>query len=162
MGFKEYYIGLFSSIATLYEDIECVADAHLHILSEEYGVTEAEESPASTEQKMMTPVGYTGMIEKGKQTLNDVSATADVLIILLSSDVFQEIVCDAWDDLVEVAKPNSIWCLGAARPALDKLDTSGLENKGCTVIFYRRTGVARIGNEAREELLMSVREKFNG
>ncbi|WP_136591382.1 hypothetical protein [Salinigranum halophilum] len=161
LPFKEYYQGLFSSVATLYEDIESVSDAHLHILSEEYGVTEAEETPAGAEQGVKTPVGYSAMIEQGKQMLNQVSATADILVILLSSDIFQDVVCDVWEDLVEVAQPNSIWCLGAARSALDKLDTSRLDGKDCTVIFYRRTGVARIGKEAREELLLSVKQKSN-
>lgn len=35
---KEYYEGLFSMVAGLHDDLLECTDAHLHVLSEEYGV----------------------------------------------------------------------------------------------------------------------------
>jgi methylmalonyl-CoA mutase cobalamin-binding subunit len=99
------------------------------------------------------------MAEQARAELLDAAADADVMVILLSSSVFQETVEEVWDELVEAAKPESIWCLGAARSSLDSLDFEELEAKGCTVLTYQRVGVARIGSDTREELLESVKQK---
>jgi hypothetical protein len=105
------------------------------------------------------PVGEGSMAEQARVELVDAADDADVMVILLSAGVFQETVEEVWEELVDAAKPESVWCLGAARSSLDGLDFEELEAKGCTVLTYQRVGVARIGTETREELLEAVKRK---
>ena len=155
----EYYQGLFGMVAGLHEELDEVADAELHIISEEFGIGDGSDSFATLRSKRDAPVGFDNMAEMSRTALLDAAEDADVMIILLSTDVFDVAVNEIWDELVDVAKPNSIWCLGAARSSLNSIDSEALEAKGCTVLTYRRKGVARLGTETRDELLDMVRER---
>lgn len=156
---KEYYEGLFGMVAGLHDELAEFADTHLHVLSEEYGVASGEERMSAVYAGDQTPVGSEDMAEQARAELLDAAADADVMVILLSTDVFQETAEEIWDKLVETAKPESIWCLGAARSSLNGLDFEKLEAKHCTVITYQRVGVARIGTDTREKLLDTVKRK---
>lgn len=156
---KEYYEGLFSMVAGLHDELLECADAHLHVLSEEYGVAGGGENMSTVYEDEVIPVGNDEMIVQAKAELLDAGATADVMVVLLSSDVFQDTVGAVWDELVTAAKPGSIWCLGAAQSSFMGLDFEAMEAKGCTVLTYQRVGVARIGTETREELLEAVKQK---
>jgi hypothetical protein len=157
----EYYQGLFSMVAGLSDEISGLAETRLHVLSEEYGVIEGDEIMATIHQKEDRPVGNDVMAEQAKSELLDSSAEADVMVILLSTGVFEKTVAEVWDDLVDAAKPESIWCISAARSSLDGLNFEGLEAKDCTVLTYQRVGVARIGSETRDALLERVEQKAN-
>ncbi len=156
---REYYNGLFGMIRGLYSELDDYSEVHLHVLSEEYGVVDGDEQLAKIREQKTTPVGSNKMIETAKDELLHAATNADVLVILLSTDVFRETVTEQWDELVDRAKPDSVWCLGAARSVLDKINFDGLETKGCSLLIYRRVGVARLGSKTREELLTSVKEK---
>lgn len=156
---KEYYQGLFGMVASLYEELAEFSDAHLHVLSEEYGVAGGEQRASAIFETNENSVGHDEMADQARAEMLEVAAEADVMVVLLSTDVFQSTVDEVWEDLVEAAKPGSVWCLGAARSSLDDLDFSGLEAKGCTVLTYQRVGVARIGTETREEVLRAVKQK---
>lgn len=156
---KEYYEGLFGMVAGLHDELAEFADTRLHVLSEEYGIASGEERMSAVYPGDRTPVGSENMAEQARGKLLDATADADVMVILLSTGVFQETVVEVWDKIVETAKPESIWCLGAARSSLEGLDFDKLEEKGCTVLTYQRVGVARIGTDTREELLESVKRK---
>jgi len=158
---KEYYQGLFSIVAELSDELSELAEVRLHVLSEEYGVIDGDEIMAAVHQKEGRPVGNDRMAEQTKYKLLDSSAEADVIVILLSTDVFEKTVAEVWDDFLDAAKPGSIWCISAARSSLDGLDFEGLEAKDCTVLTYQRVGVARIGSETRDELLKRVEQKAN-
>lgn len=157
---KEYYEGLFGMVTGLYNEIAELTDAQLHVLSDEYGVASGDERMSavySGEQNSV--VGSDEMVEQARSELVDSAADADVMVILLSADVFHETVEEVWDELVKVAKPESIWCLGAARTSLESLNYEKLERKSCTILTYQRVGVARIGADTREELLDAVKRK---
>lgn len=156
---KEYYEGLFGMVAGLHEELAELTDAHLYVLSEEYGVVSGEDRMSAVYVDDQSPVGSDEMAEQARSKLRDAAADADVMVILLSTDVFQKTVDAVWDELIETAKPESIWCLGAARNSLEGLAFDELEAKGCTVLTYQRVGVARIGTETREELLETVNQK---
>jgi len=157
--FKEYYEGLFSIVSGLDDDLSELTESHLHILSEEYGVVEAEGKIATVSESTQIPVGSRKMNEQAREELLNAAVEADVMVILLSTDVFQNTVTEVWSELVDAAKPESIWCLGAARSSLDELNFDGLKSKGCTVLTYRRVGVARIGSDTREELIEMVERR---
>ncbi len=155
----EYYKGLFATIAGLYDELEEFGDTHLHILSKEYGVIEGHENLSNIREERDATVGTDKMLDVARDGLLDAADDADVLVILLSSDIFQATVIQQWKELTDEAKPNSVWCLGVARSMINEIESSELEAKGCTLLTYRRTGVARIGTETRKELLATVEQK---
>ncbi len=156
---KEYYQGLFGTVVGLHDELADLSDSHLHVLSETFGVINGEEILSEVSNEEDEPLGNEEMVEQAKAELLNAADDADVMVILLSTDVFQKTVGEVWNNLVEAAKPGSIWCLGAARSSLDALDLDALESKGCTVLTYQRVGVARIGTETREELLEAVKQQ---
>ncbi|WP_255191911.1 hypothetical protein [Natronobeatus ordinarius] len=151
----EYYEGLFGTVAGLQEELADHTDTTLHVLSEEFGAARGHERVADLETRG-TPVGFEEMTAAAREELRGAATDADVMVVLLSTDVFEMTVGEAWPDLVEAAKPGSIWCLSAARSALEELDLEALETDGRTVLTYERRGVARIGTETREQLLETV------
>ncbi len=155
---KEYYEGLFGEVSGLDTEIGEFAETHLHVLSQEYGLLNGNEHFSDIHGSRKLPVGKEEMVSTAQVEMLRAAATADVMVILLSTDVFRATVIPLWDELTEKAKSESIWCLGAARSALDEIDVSGLETKGCSVLTYRRVGVAQIGTETRTELLETVKQ----
>ncbi len=155
---KEYYEGLFNVIVGLDSDLGEFNETHLHVLSEEYGVVGGDDPLSDICRSRDVPIGKEEMVSAAQTEIRRAAATADVMVILLPTDIFDATVIPLWDELVDEAKPESIWCLGAAESALDKIDVSGLERKGCSVLTYRRVGVARIGKETRSELLETVKQ----
>lgn len=156
---KEYYKGLFGMVADLYDELAGMTDPQLHVLSNDYGVVRGEETMSVVNAGEQKPVGEGSMAEQARAELLGAADNAEVMVILLSTSVFQETVEEVWDELAEAAKPESIWCFGAARSSLEGLDFEELEAKGCTVLTYQRVGVARIGTETRVELLEAVKRK---
>jgi hypothetical protein len=154
---KEYYEGLFNSVVSLYDELAELTNAHLHVLSEEYGIASGEERMSEVYEHNLNSSDE--MAKQARAKLVDAAADADVMVVLLSTDVFEQTVNEAWDELVAKAKPGSIWCLGAARHSLEELEFKQLEIKGCTVVTYQRVGVARLGTETREDLIEAVEQK---
>lgn len=154
---KEYFQGLFGMVAGITDELSESAEPCLHILSEEFGVLNGNQSIANaTKSDQETSAN---LWESAQKELLTAAEEADVMVILLSTDVFEKTAGNIWPELVEEAKPGSIWCIGAARSTLDSVDFEKLEDKGCQVITYQRVGVARIGTETREELLQAVARK---
>jgi hypothetical protein len=156
---KEYYKGLFSIILGLDNDLSEVTETHLHVLSEDYGIAEGDERMSAVYEKEQVPVGKDVMADRAKSTLLSAAAEADIMVILLSTDVFESTVGDVWGELAETAKSESVWCLGAARSSLKGIELGQLESKGCAILTYRRVGVAPLGSDTREELLGIVRQR---
>ena len=154
---KEYFQGLFGMVAGLTEELSDSADTSLHILSEDFGVLRGDQPVADAIESEQD--GSADLWESAKEQLITAAREADVMVILLSTDAFDKTAGEIWPELVEEAKPDSIWCIGAARSTLGSIGFENLEDKGCQVITYRRVGVARIGTETREELLQAVDQK---
>jgi len=154
---KEYFQGLFGMVAGLTDELSESAETSLHVLSEEFGLLNGNQSIENiTKANQETS---TNLWESAQNELLTAAEEADVMVILLSTDAFEKTAGDIWSELVEEAKPGSIWCIGAARSTLESVDFEKLEDKGCQVISYQRVGVARIGTETREELLQAVDRK---
>jgi len=155
----EYYQGLFCIVARLLDDLSELANTHLHVFSEDFGVGDGTQSYAELTGKRGLSLDREAMTDAGREELLEAAPDSDVMVVLLSTDIFNATVRHSWDELVEAAKPGSIWCLSAARSSLDALPMADLEAKGCTVITYQRIGVARIGTDTRDKLLESVQQK---
>ena len=154
---SEYFQGLFGMVAGLADELSELAKTDLHILSEEFGMVEGEQLISDAVDSAGEQSG--NLRENAREELLTAAKEADVMVILLSTDTFDKTAGDIWTELVEAAKPDSIWCLSAAQSSLDSLNLRKLEERGCSVITYQRVGVARIGTETREELLRNVSEK---
>ena len=155
----EYYQGLFGMVTGLHDELDEVADAELHVISEEFGIADGNQSLATLRDERDVPVGFDNMAEMSKTALLDAAKDAEIMVILLSTDVFDATVHEIWDELVDAAKSDTIWCLGAARSSLNSVDREALEAKGCTVLTYQRKGVARLGTETRDELLGAIQKR---
>lgn len=149
----EYYEGLFGMVKGLASDLEALAETDLHVLSEEYGVASSNRSYSELKGEYPESVEFEGMVSQTREALVAAAKDADVMVVLLSTDVFDATVAAEWKALVDAAKPGSIWCLSAARSSLESVDLEALRETDCTVLTYERRGVARIGSETRDELL---------
>lgn len=156
---KDYYQGLFEIVSGLHDDLSEFTDANLHILSEDFGIAYSTEYLSSLKGPQQSPVGFDGMVKQGRNELLDVASNADVMVILVSTDVFDQVVQTQWSELANSAKPGSIWCLDAAKSSLGSINTEKLEPKGCTVFTYPRVGVARIGSDTRDQLVASIKSR---
>ena len=154
---KEYFQGLFGMVAGLIEELSESADTSLHVLSEEFGVLRGDHPVADATESEQDESA--DLWESAKEQLLTAAREADVMVILLSTDAFDKTAGEIWSELVEEDKPDSIWCIGAARSTLDAIDFEKLDKKGCSVITYQRVGVARIGTDTREDLLQAVDQK---
>lgn len=150
--FKEFYQGGFLSISSLAEQLAEYGDVQLHILSEEFGLVRGDETVDEYRQQDRTPSDD----EEVRRTVSERAGDSDVVVILLSSSRFDSLIANNWERIVNHPKPDSIWCLGAARSSLDAIDIAPLQQQGCEIVTYERVGVARISNEAREELVEHV------
>jgi hypothetical protein len=154
---KEYFQGLFGMVAGLTDELSESADTSLHVLSEEFGVLRGDQPIADATESEQDESA--DLWESAQEELFTAAREADVMVILLSTDAFEKTAGEIWSELVEEAKPDSIWCIGAARSTLESIDFEKLEGKGCQVISYQRVGVARIGTDTREDLLQAVAQK---
>lgn len=156
---RGYYRGLFKSIVTLEEDLSSYGNTNLHIFSEEYGVANGSDLAEEVINSDEPAVGYKTMVDSAKDQLLEAAPKSDVMVILLSTQVCQDTVDAIWEKLTDAAKPESIWCIGAAQSCLIDLDFQRLKEKDINIITYRRVGVARLGNEKREELIEIVEKQ---
>lgn len=154
---KEYFQGLFRMVAGLTDELPEPVDTTLHILSEEFGVLRGDQPIADATRLRKDGSDYPS--KSVQEEFLIAAREADVMIILLSADTFQNTVVEIWPELVEGAKKGSLWCIGAARTSFDLIDIEKLRKKDCSVISYYRVGVARIGTDAREELIEAVDQK---
>jgi hypothetical protein len=144
-------------VSGLTNELSNSADTSLHVISEEFGVLKGTQPIADATKPDQEATAE--VWESAQKELLTAAGEADVMVILLSTNVFDKTAGNIWPELVEEAKPGSIWCIGATRGTLDSVDLEKLEDKGCQVISYQRVGVARIGTETREELLQAVARK---
>jgi len=148
---RNYYGGLFRQVRSLEDDLSKHGDVELHIVSEEFGTANGEEQAENViNTKVENPINSV------RDDLRS-AANGNVVVILLSTDVFEDVVGETWPELIEEAEPKSIWCLGASSSALNSVPLEQLEDKGCTLITYQRVGVARLGTETREKLYEMVK-----
>jgi hypothetical protein len=151
--FKQFYEGAFLTISSLANQLDEYGDVQLHILSERYGLVRGE---VKVDEYIHQDKAEGKDEESVLSTILENAGESDVVVILLSASKFNSLVANNWERIADRAKTDSIWCLGAARSSLAAVDFDLLRQKDCKVVTYERVGVARISNEAREELLEKV------
>lgn len=151
---KNYYQGQFIKIASLTEELSEYSSTDLYVLSEDYGLIHgSDEVSTLSEQDRMQ-----GLNDAYEFLTNQVS-NYDIVILLLTTEVFEDVVAENWDTLVSKTKPDSVWCIGVARSGLENCDIDALRQKVEKLIIYQRVGVAPISNDTKEELLERVSSK---
>lgn len=155
---QQYYEGGFLIVSGLADALNEYGETTVHILSEQFGYVTGDE-PVDVYRSKSNEVETTDTRREGQEALLSIAESADVVVVLLTSDAFRAMVDQQWEKLVEAAKPESVWCFAAARSALEALDLERLESKGCEVLTYQRVGVARIDTETREQLLHAVDQR---
>lgn len=157
ISFKEYYQGGFRTVRGLADKLEEYGTVDLHILSEDMGLVRGQETVKNYTGNR--PKASNEIKENAVSTLEECAREADVIVILLSSSNFEDIVVEHWDEITESKKEESIWCLSAARSSLNSLNLDLIQNSNHDLVTYRRVGVARIGNESMDDLLERVENK---
>lgn len=152
---KEYYQGAtFRPAAVLDNKLKQLCDTEIYILLDNNKYVEG--GTSSTVLSDRTNV-QSGFDDKFINSLGE----SDVSIVLLTSPEFNKYVAMNWDLIVENTKPNSIWCLGASKGSLEKIDIQKLENKGCKIFLYERRGVAPLGTDIRDQLLKEIQNRIS-
>ncbi|WP_019992262.1 hypothetical protein [Natronorubrum tibetense] len=154
-SYSDYFEGSFLSVNTLADELSDYCDTEIHVLSEIYGYVEGENAVESK-----PTVDQTKSTEQFEDSLLSQVGELDVIVLLFTTDVFKQIITPNWKTIVEQAKPDSIWCIGTSRSALNSVDLESLESQH-PVLVYQRRGVARVGTETREELIDHVRARLN-
>lgn len=148
----EYYKGQFLPVATLVDELSDIVETDVYILSEEHGLCKGRSTLSEVEGASTGDVR-----EDAQKTLRDSVLDADVVVVLLTKEAFIDTVEPIWDELVETTKPGTIWGLGLPESALESVDLDSLRAKS-DLYVYRRSGVARLGTDTRNQLLAAVRE----
>ncbi|WP_440991566.1 hypothetical protein [Haloarchaeobius baliensis] len=152
----EYYKGQFRPVATLVDELTDIVETDVYILSDEHGLCEGRSTLSEVEEASKGE-----MRQDAQKLLRDAVPDADVVVVLLTKRAFMDVVEPIWDELVETTKSGAIWGLGLPRSALDSVDLDSLRTKN-DLYVYRRSGVARLGTETRNQLLAAVEERSQG
>lgn len=151
---KDYFKGNFLPVNDLADEIDRVGEVTIHILSNEHGYLLGSDHASKLKCSNIDRTE-----EEFRQSLLHSSSTADVVVILLTTPTFRDIVTAQWDDLVSNANQASIWCIGASRGALSSVDIDELESSVRSVITYQRVGVAPINTETKQQLIDIIATK---
>ena len=153
---KDYFAGVFKPVKTLENRLSEYSETELHILSDELGYLRGETPIESIRDGRNHTVRGE---EQFRGAILSAASESDVIVVLLSSNIFRDTIGEIWEELVENARGDSIWFYGAAATALDSVDIAQLESRVEDVVVYQRVGVAPIGKEAQEELLRVVEQR---
>ncbi|WP_049891537.1 hypothetical protein [Haloquadratum walsbyi] len=95
-------------------------------------------------------------LEAATSLLIESGSDFHAVVILLTTDVFREVVAEDWDNIIEEVNEDAIWCLGTSRSGISSCDIDNLQENIRELFIYERVGVAPIDSDTRESLLASV------
>jgi hypothetical protein len=152
-SYSDYFEGSFLPVNTLADDLSDYCNTEIHILSDKHGYVKGNDSV-----NIERSVDYKKSTESFEASLLSQVGNLDVIIVLLTTDRFKQILTPNWNEILRHSKTDSIWCLGTSRSALNSVDLESLESQH-PVLVYQRRGVARVGTETREELMDHIRTR---
>lgn len=154
--YAKYFEGSFLSVNTVLDALSTYCDTELHILSEDHGYVRGED------QVVTDPaLDIEGETDRFIDAILSTIGSLDVVVLLFTADVFDEVIVPNWNRLVRNAKENSIWCIGTSRSALNSIEIEKLEQDH-PVLLYQRRGVARLGTNTRDELIEYIHTRTDG
>jgi len=146
LRYIDYFSGSFMKVQNLSENLSSYGDVNVHILDDKIGYVTGDMllgEEKTTEESAVT---------RFRETLLEKAGTADVILIMLTKDLLEEVLVPNWDEISESAQPNSTWCLSCPRSVIDELYLDNLRDRA-TLFVYRRKGVARLGQDVEKALL---------
>ena len=148
--YSKYFEGSFLSVKTVVDALSSYCEIELHILSEDHGYVHGEDQVAR-----VPPLDFRKEVERFTDSLLSRLEDLDVVILLFTADTFDEVIVMNWNQLVENAKKDSIWCIGTSQSALNSINIESLKQDH-PVLLYQRRGVARLGTGTRDELIEHI------
>jgi hypothetical protein len=147
----DHYRGSFLPVKTFTDQLNQHADTDTYIITDNYGLlhgtTTIEDAPAKPHDQALTDATNT--------LLNHLPDT-DIVAILTTSDTFRAVVTANWNDIINAANPDSIWCLSSGQAALNECDLDALRDKVHTLHTYERRGVVPVNNDTQDALLDTI------
>jgi hypothetical protein len=152
----QYFGGGFLSVKSLADKLSEYGETNTYVISKEFGFVKGDDEVPEHSDSELEMEKFVEAKRAFRNKMVESASSADVIIILLTKDTFRTNVASNWKPLVDAAEPDSIWCIATSGKAFDKVDIDILRKKGVETILYERVGVARIGNETREELIKQI------
>lgn len=153
---RDFFLGQFRQVKRLTGILEDYGDVTVHILSEEYGYLTAGDPISNLSLETSRESAHIFSEKLGRS-----AEVADVIVVLLTRSVFEDIVADQWNELVSNSNQDSIWFFGVSQSAISSVDLDRLHSNSDHVDVYERVGVARINSESRDVLVGRIKQKQN-
>jgi len=150
----DYYQGNFLAVSQMIDGIKTYCDIETHIITDSNGLilgsSNVSEQPEQSNEDAL---------EDATSLLVESASDFHVVVILLTTDVFREVVAEHWDNIIENVNEDAIWCLGTSRSGISDCDVDDLQENIRELFIYERVGVAPIDSDTRESLLASVESR---
>lgn len=150
-----YYKGSFLPVSKLVEELKYYCAVDTRIITDSHGLV-----PGSAEISEQTTQSDKQATEAARSLIVQSASEFDIVVILLTTDVFRQVVIEHWDQIVKDVNEDAIWCLGTSRSAISDCDIDSLHEDIRELLIYERIGVAPIDNTTREAFLTSVESRF--
>lgn len=152
----QYFGGGFESVTSLSDDLSEYGNTNIYVISDEFGCIKGDENVPNNSDDELEMERFVEEKRAFRDQMVDSASTADVIILLFTKDTFRTMVASNWKSLIQAAKTNTIWCIATSKKAFETVDIDSLRKEGIELILYERVGVARIGNDTREELIERI------
>jgi len=146
LRYIDYFSGSFMSVQNLHGELSSHGVVNVHILDEEIGYVTGDMHVSDDKSTKESAVA------DFREALIKKAGTADVIVIMLTRDLLEEVLLPNWEAISKNAKQNSTWCLSSPRSIIDQLDLENLRDRA-TLFVYQRKGVARLGQDVENQLL---------
>ena len=149
---REYFRGIFRSMALFAEDIEEYGNVNMHILSREYGYVRGDEKVEMVENQEDS-------VDLMQDALLQAATTSDVIVVAFMNEEYDQIVRPIRDEIFNNASNDQIWGFSAPKTVQRWLNPGELEELGCDVIMYDKVGPALVSTDFKDKVKESVINK---
>lgn len=150
----DYYQGNFRSVVELVDGLNPFCDVETHIITDSHGLISGSSSISEHPNQSIEDA-----IDDAISLLVESVSGFDVVVILLTTNVFLEVVTEHWEEIIADVNEDAIWCLGTSRSGFSGCNLDGLREDIQELFIYQRVGVAPIGNDVRKSLMTSVESR---
>lgn len=147
----DYYQDNFLPTSQLIDEMKPYCDIETRIITDSNGLI-----PGSSNVPEQPEQSNEDALEDATSLLVESASDFEVVVILLTTDVFREVVAEHWDNIIEDVNEDAIWCLGTSRSGISDCDIDNLQGNIRELFIYERVGVAPIDSDTRESLLASI------
>lgn len=147
----DYYQGNFRIVSELIDELNAHCDVETHIITDSYGLIPGS-SEISQEIERSKKEGINGAVSLLTKSASDF----DIVIVLLTTDIFKQVVAANWNEITEGIKKEAIWCLGTSKSGLSDCNIDDFRENIRELFIYKRVGVVPIDTDTRESLVVSV------